>query len=148
MLKKSKKSKRSTVRTPFKDLKKEETIQHYNAVLFEDLKSKMELVIEGMETTKDELGREMKGIECRLVKEIELLKSVVHKHSDRFETVGNWYEIFSNRIKENNLQIVELRTELKGDIDRLEKNLSDKIDTIGARLDDHESKPAAVAHPA
>ncbi len=49
----------------------------------------------------------------------------------------------------------DLKYELKGDICKLEKRieetesrLSEKIDAIGARIDDHEAKSAAIAHPA
>jgi len=50
-------------------------------------------------------------------------------------------------------EIQDVKYELKGDICKLEKRLedtetrlSDKIDMIGTRIDEHEAKPAAIAH--
>ena len=167
----SKKTKKATVRTPVKDLGKGETIEHYNAVLYEDLMSKMELVIEGMEGTRDVLREDMRQLEQRITGEIGLLKTVVHRHSGDLELEATIRRGLSENIKENNLQVLETNKkidtlqegvventknikELKEQVGQMEKKmdgmetrLSEKIDTIGDRLDDHEGKPAAIAHP-
>jgi len=41
----------------------------------------------------------------------------------------------------------EIRDELKCEIKDTERRLSDKIDVIGTRFDEHEAKPASIAHP-
>ena len=142
-----KKQSKATVKTPIKDLKKGETVEHYNSVLLEDIKSKMELVLEGMDVVKSELKKEMHNLDEKLTGEIELLKTVVHKHSVDIEWETRTYRTITNSIKENNLQIVanskkmeELDADLKVEMHCIEKNLSEKIDKIGERLDDHENR--------
>lgn len=153
---------KAKVRTPVEKLRGKETIEHYNAVLLEDIRSKMEQVIEGMEATKDELKKEARHLEQHLTQEIELLKSVVHKHSGTLGIPDDSYVLVGNRIKESNLQIVELRTEIKdmneglatklvdvkNDMNAMETRLSNKMDAIGTRIDDHEAKPVNIAHKA
>jgi len=159
----SKKTKKATIKTPVKELRKGETIEHYNAVLLEDIKSKMELVIEGMEGTRVSLKEDMSNLDRKLTGEIELLKGVAHRHSSGIDMLVVAQNSTSNNIKELALQTVEnsqkIETlqghvvensknikELKEQVGQMEKNLSDKIDAIDTHIDDHEAKPAAIAH--
>jgi hypothetical protein len=52
--------------TPVGELGEKDTIMHYNAVMLEDLKSKMELVIEFMETVGSELKREIAQLDRKI----------------------------------------------------------------------------------
>ncbi len=121
--------KKATTKTPINKLKKGDEIEHYNAVLLEDIKSKMEFVLEGMDVVKNELKSEMHSLDRKITNEIELLKTVIHKHSSDINWSNNIYKSLNNNIKENNLQITEVG-----------KKLEDKIDKIGERIDDHETR--------
>jgi hypothetical protein len=142
-----KKQSKATVKTPVEKLKKSKTIEHYNAVLLEDIKSKMEFVIEGMKSTKDSIKKDVGGLEIKLTQEIELLKSVVHKHSSDIEWEAKTHEMLRNNIKECTLQIVDnnkrietMQGRLLNEINQTETRLSTKIDKIGNRIGDHEGR--------
>jgi hypothetical protein len=144
----SKRTKKAAVRTSVKDLKRGETIQHYNAILIEDIKSKMELVIEGMEGTKEVIRKEVKQSEQRVTGEIALLKTVVHRHSGDLEMEATIRRGLSENIKENNLQIVETNKKIETLQEQIKQMEVRLIDAINTRIDEHEAKPAAIAHSA
>ncbi len=142
-----KKQSKATIKTPVKDLNTEETLDHRKVILLEDIQSKMEQVIEGMESTKDSIKKDVGNLEIKLTQEIELLKSVVHKHSNDIEWEVRTHESFRNNLKECNLQITEsnkkietLQSRLLSKIGQSETRLSNKIDKIGERFDDYEGR--------
>ena len=113
----------ATVNTRVKDLETEETLDHRKVVLLEDIQSKMEQVIEGMDSTKTTLQNEMG----------EFRKEV----NERFEMVDFGF-------KKIQTEMQEMRSELKEDIRQLstslsetEKRLSDKLDMVDKKLDSH-----------
>lgn len=132
--------KKATIKTPVKDLKGGETIEHYNAVLLEDIRSKMD-------SAKVTLKDEMKNLEERLTQEIELLKTVVHEHSGGIRMESLHLEMIRNNTKENNLQIVATNQkigEISSNMQKMEENLANKIDKIGSSIDGHETRITAL----
>ena len=130
--------KKATTKTQIKDLNKSDKLEHYNAVLLEDIKSKIEFVLEAVDVTQNTLKSESKHLEERVTQEIELLKTVIHKHSDEIGFNARVFDSLSNNIKENNLQIVELR-----------KKLAERLDKTDECLDDHETRIVGLetTHP-
>lgn len=151
-----KKPTKTTVRTPIKDLKEKETIEHYNAVLLEDIKSKMEFVIEGMESTKQSLKNDMNNLQENMTQEMELMKGVMHKYTEDLDIRSLWINNLKNNVKETNLQIVQtnekidkFRAELTTTIGTSGTELSAKIDKIGEKIDDNDTRITTLetAHP-
>jgi len=87
---------------------------------------------------KDQIKSSAKATETGLRKEMqELRKELKGEIQDvKYELKGDICKL------ENKLE--ETRKELKGDIGRVEK----KLDDMDTRIDDHEAKPVAIAHPA
>lgn len=92
-----------------------EKVEQYNAVLLEDIRSKMELVIEVVDSTKTELKGEMRSFK---------------------ENVNDRFDVLETVVKKNSSNIVGLKTGMKD----MEKRLSTKIDGIRYRVDDHEER--------
>jgi chromosome segregation ATPase len=85
---------------------------------------------------KDLIKSTAKSTETVLRKEIEFTNHAI-------KTVKGDVEELRSEVNELRSDVNELRSEMKD----MESRLSDKIDTIGVRLEEHESKPAAIAHP-
>lgn len=69
------KGRRATVKTKIKDLNKPETMEHYNAVLLEDIKGQMQFVVEGMESFRVEVKRDINDLERNLTL---VIRSIAH----------------------------------------------------------------------
>ncbi|MFA4873916.1 MAG: hypothetical protein WC956_06385 [bacterium] len=106
--------------TPVGELSEKDTIMHYNAVLLEELKSKMDFVIEFMQASVSELNRK-----------IDALNYKVDMMAIEFD---------------KKLQALEERLTRRFDVklDALEERLTARIDKIAVRLDDHEGRIATV----
>ena len=129
--------------------------EHYNSVLLEDIKSKMELVIEGMYTIKDELSRKIDETKDELKQDIKLNQLAITKTREDMSAM-------ECRLKQ---EISDVRTELKQDIadvrtdmrsmeERLKQEISDvrvdmhamenrlteKIEGNNTRLKDHDKR--------
>lgn len=105
------------------------------------MKKKQKAVESSLEQAIDNLKND-------LVKEIELLKSVVHKCTSDLDFFAIHPEAMRNHVKENSLQIVEnnkridaLRTELKNEIRNAERNIGEKIDEL---LNNHEARTSST----
>lgn len=132
--------KKTTVKTPIKDLGKHETIEHYNAVLLEKISSDVKQVIEGAEATRDTLRKEMREFRKEVNERFSMVDFVLGKHSEDINGLkGDVQELKGDvQILKDDVQ------ELRGEMQETRKCLSDKIDKVGegveaneARLDHH-----------
>jgi len=112
-----------------KEVLAEGSPSHYNAILIEDLKSKMDQVIDGMRMNEERVSREMNEFRSDVKQEFGLVKAAIGKNSDG--------------IKRLDSELKDFKTEVKA----MEVRLSDKIDSFGNRLEEHEAKPIEIAHP-
>jgi chromosome segregation ATPase len=144
----------STIKTPLDKLNKGEKIEHYNAVLLEDLKSDMKAVIDGMESTKVTLRREMQEFRSEVNQRFDTIEFVVRQHSSDINDLKADVGVLKADVGVLKADVGVLKTDVSnlnskiGDlgtrIDSVESNLSEKIDKIGERLDDHETRIAAL----
>jgi len=104
--------------------------EHYNSVLLEDIKSKMELVIEGMYTIKDELSRKIDETKDELKQDIKLNQLAITKTREDMSAM-------ECRLKQ---EISDVRTELKEDMHSMENRLTEKIEGNNTRLKDHDKR--------
>lgn len=123
---------------------KNETVEHYNAILLEDIKSKMEAVIEGMQSVETRLTSKMDDMEAHLSSDITMLKTAVTAHSGEIKELKTAVTAHSGEIRklESNMQAMEQRLDTK--IDQVETRLSDKIDKQDARWTNHENRLTAL----
>lgn len=95
-------------------------------ILFEDINSKLGLVLEGYDefgNKLDEAKQERQEIRDDLTKKIEFVAKSLNK---KIEATDN--------------KIDETRIDLSRRIEGTEKRLEDKIGKIGSRLEDHEER--------
>lgn len=116
------KNKKAKIRTEIKDLNREDTIEHYNAVLLEQIDSKMSTVIEVMEATKTELKRDMNNLEKKLTQDNELIKGALRDLAGRQIATDKKVDILTSEMHE------------------VETRLTGKIDKIGEKVDNHEGR--------
>ena len=104
--------------------------EHYNSVLLENIKLKMELVIEGMYTIKDELSRKIDETKDELKQDIKLNQLAITKTREDMSAM-------ECRLKQ---EISDVRTELKEDMHSMENRLTEKIEGNNTRLKDHDKR--------
>jgi len=118
--------------------------ENYNAVLLEQLKSQMDLVIEGMHGTKESLTRRMDGFEERVNERFDILEAVVRGHSAELQEIRSDMSGVKSEIHGLKSDMGGMKSEvhgLKSDMKSMEERLSDKIDRIGVN---HEERISAL----
>ena len=141
-----KKPSKVTIKTPIEKLNKNETIEHYNAVLLEDIKSKMELVIEGMEITKESIHKEVSEFRCETNQRFDMIEGIVREHSGQLQNIEATLADHGRQLADHGRQLTDHGRQLTdhgrqltdhgGRLDRIET----KVDKIGERLDNHETR--------
>ena len=72
-----------SIDTPVSDLGEKDTIMHYNAVILEDLKSKMDFVIEFMQTVKLDLEQKIGDLRAEMNLKFDALNYKIDKVEER-----------------------------------------------------------------
>ena len=106
-------------------------------ILFEDVNSKMDLVLEGYKefgNKLDEAKQERDTIRDDLTKKIEFVASSLHNKIEEVRVD------LSRRIDGTENKIEDTRNDLSKKIEGTEKRLEEKIVKIAYRLDDHEER--------
>ena len=101
-----------------KKIKPPNEAEHYNAIMIEDLHSKIDLVIEGLELTRRELRAEIKAVRNDVENQFSLVHAAIRCNADG---------------------IRELRTDMQHVKNRLDR-MEDKMDHVIDRVDDHEAR--------
>lgn len=114
-------------------------IAHYNAVLIEGLHSKMDLVVEGMLSTKKELKRDISEFRCEVNQRFELVELAIKHHSSEIKELKTDVKELKTDVKELKTDVKELKTSVKNLEAKVDK-LDTKVDKIGGRLDKVEKR--------
>lgn len=61
--------------------KSTDTVEHYNAIMIEDLHSKIELVIEGLEVLRSEFRREISSFRNEVNGRFDVVEAAIRSHS-------------------------------------------------------------------
>lgn len=94
----------------------------------------MEQVIEGMESTKSELKRDINEFRAEANEHFEMLDTVVREHSKQLAEHGKQLQSIERTVNKHSEQLQSIET---------------KIDKIGEHSDDHETRITSLetAHP-
>lgn len=125
------------------------TIEHYNAVLLEEIRSQMELVIEHVDGVESRLQNTIRALDQKMGQEVELLKSVAHEQSSRIEWFQLLWDPFQKQLKEGNLQLAENGKKIErmeGNLNSLGEQLLEKVKGKAERVDNHEDRIVALEH--
>lgn len=165
----AKSRKKVAVRTSVKDLGKNDTLKHYNAVLLEDLHTKMDQVLESVIIFRNELKTEINdfrqevngrfailegAVKCNaaairrnselIQKNADNIKSMDKRLSGQIANVRTDMKSMDERLSG---QIVDVRTDMKSmearltnDMKSMEVRLTEKIEKNSAKFDDHERR--------
>jgi len=89
------------VDTPVEKLGQRETMMHYNAVLIEELNSKMQLVIESMQASTKQLDDKMEAIKVDLTNKMEMVRleviSKINRFTERFDNLESRFAALEAR---------------------------------------------------
>lgn len=70
-------SKRATVRMPVNELNAQDTIEHYNAVLVEEIRSQVQLVMEIVTNFKSELENKINDLRNEMARRFEIVEGAI-----------------------------------------------------------------------
>lgn len=113
---------------------KERGPEHYNAILLEEVRSQMELVLEKVTGSEDRLMTAIRELRIEHDQRFDVIEAVLRQHSQILQQHDRQFEKIGQRLDRVETQIVEMRQELSS----TRQELSAKIDTTGVRLDHHE----------
>lgn len=132
---------KTTVKTPVKDLKKGESIEHYNAVLLEEIKSDMKQVIEGMESTKSSIHKEMQEFRGEVNEHFRMTDFAIAKHSEQLQNIEKDVSTLKSDVSTLKSDVKEIKTTVK--------RMEEKFDSHETRLTTVEEKIEThlIGHP-
>ncbi|MFA4874601.1 MAG: hypothetical protein WC956_00235 [bacterium] len=108
--------------TPVEDLDEKETLMHYNAVLIEELNSKIQLILECVKASSDELGGRISSLESRIIN----LETRVTNLENRISTL----ELAFRNLKDDMLD--------------MERRICSKINRVAERCENYECRLVAL----
>lgn len=135
--------KKATVTTPVNELTREETIEHYNAVMIEEIRSTIRTELEGIHSRMDSFERKMDSLEKRMDSFENRMDSLENRMDSFRIEVNNRFDMLEAAIKCNADGIRELRVDvnhLKNETTGIKDLLIHVID----RVDDHEVRLGRV----
>ena len=91
------KKQKATTLTPIDQLNKAETIQHYNAVLIEDLKSQFKMVIERSEGAEERTRQFIEELHTKTQERFDNVDLVLRHHSELFEEMDERFNKVDQR---------------------------------------------------
>jgi cytochrome P450 len=94
---------------------------------------------EQIHSVKKAVNARIDAFDTRIDKAVKELKEDIQLNRDAIKSVKDDIVDMETRLTEKLASKEELKT--------VEINLSDKIETIGVRLEEHEAKPIGTAHP-
>lgn len=121
----------------------------YNAILLEEVRSQMGVVIETVETTGQRLDEKIDKVHVELKQEIQLTQMAIREHSQEIKGLQQETKTLQQDVRRLDQKIdgVEQRLDKKIDgveqslnkkIDGVEQRLGEKIDRIGDKVEQHD----------
>ncbi len=142
-----------TVARPLDKLGKKESVAHYNAILIEEIKSGMQQVIEGMESTRVVLEEKIDDFRKEVNGRFEVIEVAVTAHSKILNEHGTKVDNLQKTVEGHTVRLDSIEKgmgEVKGQLSthsvKLE-SIETKIDGQNGRLDDHETRINALETP-
>ncbi len=122
------KRKKARVDTPVDKLNEKETLMHYNAVMMEDMNSKLQLVLEVVRSNSERLSIVEKSIRPipAILERLSTLEVAVRSNSERLST----FELVFRGLKDDMLD--------------MERRICSKINRIVERCENHECRLTAL----
>ncbi len=84
---KPQKKSKATIMTPVAELSPSDTIEHYNAVMIEDIQSSVRLVAEGMDTIRVELKSEISSLRTEMNDRFDVVEAAIKCNADNIREV-------------------------------------------------------------
>ncbi len=132
MTRKIRRAKGARMDTPVEQLGEKETLVHYNAVLLEDLKSTLQLVLEAVQANADRITSLEQAVRANTDR-ITSLEQAVRANTDRITTLENAVR----GLKDDLLDMDRRMTDM-------ERRICSRIDLIAERCDGYDRRFATL----
>ncbi len=105
-----KKKSKARIRTPVEKLTSEDTIQHYNAIMLEQITSKIDIVIEGMESLRRELRGEVAALRNEMNARFEVVDAAIRCNAHGIKELRSMMHQAIGRLDGHEVRITNLET--------------------------------------
>ena len=119
-------------------------VAHYNAILLEDVRHKLETVIESTQITRIELKQEMKTLREDLSGRIDLVEGALRHHSVAIQKLNTEVKDLRKDTGDLRKEMGKMNQELQEEMHGMEQRLSTKLSGNTTRLADHEERITAL----
>lgn len=138
--------------TPVENLSYEATLRHYNAILMEDINSKFNLVLESVQSFREEYKREIQEFRNETNQRFDVLELAVKDNTKQIKELKTDVGILKTDVAGLKTDVAELKQEtqsIRTELRQVEGRLSQKIDKIASVVVNHETRITVLetAHP-
>ena len=105
-----KKKSKAKVTTPVEQLTPDDTIQHYNAVMIEQLNSKIDIIIEGMESMRVSLENKIEGLRNEMNARFEVVEAAIKCNAEGIRELRAMMHQVIARFDDHEMRITNLET--------------------------------------
>lgn len=135
---------KTTTRTPVYNLDLRRIFEHRNAILLEEIKGQMKLVLETVDTSISGVKQELSEFRCETNQRFDRIESVVRGHSTAIAELKTDMTAVKADTTSIKADMASMEQSLRSEIRAFETRLSGKIDGIGRSVDNHEVRIAAI----
>ena len=128
--------KKAKLRTPVANLNEKDSIEHYNAILIEEIQSSMKAVIETVHLSQEQTNRKFEKIETRMDQNHEDLKVAIAHNSTGIAKNGMAIEENTTAIKQLDSKVDANTKAIKQLDTKVDKNTV-AIKQIGSKVDEN-----------
>ncbi len=107
MKKTKQRSRTAIVDTPVAELTTKQTLQHYNAIMIEEFNSKIDLVLEGMESLRHELRVDMAAFRNEVNSRFDLVEAAIKCNSQGIRELNAKMDRLSSRVDDHEERLVQ-----------------------------------------
>lgn len=105
-----KKKSKATVRTPVEQLQPNETIEHYNAVMIEDIRSIVNTAVEGLNSRMDSLENKIDTLRSEMNARFEIVEAAIKCNAQGIRELREMMHHIIHRVDDHEERITGLGT--------------------------------------
>lgn len=130
-------NKKAKIRTEIKNLNKEDTIEHYNAVLIEQILSEVQAVAEKVENSDAKSEERYQLLRKEMNERFEVVEAAIGYHSGEIKGLRTDMQGLKTGVQDLKTDMQGLKTDMQGlktELHQVEVRLSNKIDGHESRI--------------
>lgn len=108
--------------TPVKDLSQGEEIQHYNAILIEEIRSEMKMVVEHVTTSEERIMARMDERFLEVDQSFDDVRRILSYHTELFRKNDERWQKNDERWQKAEIKLDQIASKLDAVVEKVEKH--------------------------